>query len=83
MEKKIQFQFPVEKKSVQLSQMNLKDSNLIRNYKYWSGFNEFYCNGKIMIGPNGIKIFIITLASINLPILLIYIFTILVKYYNL
>ncbi len=59
------------------------DKHLIRNYKYWSGLNEFYCNGKVMLGPDGLKIMIITLVSINLPVILIYIFTILVSYYNL
>ncbi len=52
--------------------------SLIRNYKYWNGYNQFYCDGKIMLGPNGLKLLLITLLLINIPIVLIFIFSILV-----
>ncbi len=55
------------------------DKLLIKNYKYWSGYNEFYCNGRLMLGPSGCKLLSITLTSINIPICLVYVFTILVS----
>lgn len=55
----------------------------IRNFKYWSGLNEFYCNGKVMLGPNGLSILLLTLCMVDLPIVVIYVFSILVRYYNL
>ncbi len=56
---------------------------IIRNYKYWSGLNEFYCNGHIMIGPNGLRILSVSTIAINLPAIGIYVFGVLVKYNNL
>jgi hypothetical protein len=61
----------------------MKNVKFLRNFHYWNGFNEFYCKGHIMIGPNGIKIFSLTFSLINIPIGILYIFTILVLYYNL
>jgi len=58
-------------------------SEIIRNFQYWSGFNDFYCNGRIMIGPKGLKNLCLTLLMINLPVIIVYIFSILVRNYNL
>jgi hypothetical protein len=62
---------------------HIGEAKIIRNYQYWNGFNEFYCNGSIMIGPKGLKTLSWTFLMINLPVILILIFSILVNYYNL
>jgi len=51
----------------------------IKNYKYWNGFNDFYCKGKIMVGPGGLKNIILTTLLINSPIIIIFIFVIFVR----
>lgn len=55
------------------------DEQIILNYQYWTGFNKFYCRGKIMTGPDGLKYIIFTSLGINVPIVFILIFDILVN----
>lgn len=49
---------------------------IIRNYEYWQGHNEFYCKGKIMLGPNGCSKLIQITILINLPSVMFLLFTI-------
>jgi hypothetical protein len=58
--------------------MKKEKDQVIKNYKYWSGYNEFYCNGRVMLGPRGLKTFSLTFLMINLPTIVIYVFAILV-----
>ena len=60
----------------------MKNEKVILNYKYWSGHNQFYCNGKIMLGPNGLIVIIISNIMINLPLILLCLFSLLVSLYN-
>ena len=55
------------------------EGEIIKNYKYWSGYNDFYCDGRIMIGPNGLKLLGLTFLSINVPALVTLVIIILVK----
>ena len=49
---------------------------IIRNYEYWPGNNEFYCNGKFMFGPKGLKKFLFLLLLITLSSILSLLFSI-------
>lgn len=49
---------------------------IIRNYEYWLGHNEFYCQGKIMLGPNGLRKLSQMSIVINIPSALFLLFTI-------
>jgi hypothetical protein len=60
----------------------MDEERVIRNYQYWNGFNRFYCNGNVMLGPDGLKHISLTFLAINIPTFLIFIFVILVKYCN-
>ena len=48
----------------------------IRNYEYWLGNNEFYCNGKLMFGPKGLKKFLFLLLLITTQTILSLLFSI-------
>lgn len=61
----------------------MKNAQLVKNYQYWNGQNEFYCKGKIMLGPKGLKAFTLTWMMINLPSVLFFIFTILVNNFKI
>jgi hypothetical protein len=61
----------------------MKNAQLVKNYQYWNGLNEFYCKGNIMLGPNGFKAFCITWVIINLPAVALFFFTILVNNYKI
>ncbi len=56
----------------------MKNAQLIKNYQYWNGNNEFYCGGHLMLGPNGMRDFCFTFIFINFPSVALFIFTILV-----
>ena len=47
-----------------------------RNYEYWLGNNEFYCNGKLMFGPKGLKKFLFLLLLITTQTILSLLFSI-------
>jgi palmitoyltransferase ZDHHC9/14/18 len=49
---------------------------IIRNYEYWLGNNEFYCNGKLMFGPKGLKKFLFLLLLITTQTILSLLFSI-------
>ena len=48
----------------------------IKNYEYWLGNNEFYCNGKFMFGPKGLKKFLFLLLLITTQTILSLLFSI-------
>ena len=60
------------------NEINTNNYSIMRNFNYWSGYNEFYCNGKIMLGPKGLKLLMMTIIIINLPQIPIFLFSILV-----
>lgn len=57
----------------------MRNEKFIENYKYWSGFNQFFFKGRIMFGPNGLKIFVFIFLAINVCITISYVFSILVN----
>jgi hypothetical protein len=60
----------------------MKKGKVMRNFRYWTGLNDFYCKGCVMTGPGGLKLYIHTLLYIVLPLLLFYMFSILVIFIN-
>ena len=46
----------------------------LKNYQYWRGKNEFFCDGKIMCGPTSYKRYIFVILLIILPTIIEIIF---------
>ena len=61
----------------------MKNAQLIKNYQYWNGNNEFYCGGNVMLGPKGLRGFCMTWMMINFASVAFFIFTILVYIYKI
>jgi len=58
---------------------NEEEEYTIKIYKYWSGFNDFYCKGRVMVGPGGLKNIILTTLLIDTSVVVIFIFIIFVS----
>ena len=52
---------------------------IIRNYEYWPGNNQFFCQGYLMFGPKGLNKILLILPMITIPFILSLLFSVMIN----
>ena len=52
---------------------------IIRNYEYWPGNNQFFCQGYLMFGPKGLNKILLIIPMITIPFILSLLFSVMIN----